>query len=116
MRVNGSARLTAFLTAHGLFAVVGPKPATVRRELVAESVNWVSIPPPEPGATLDCSIKIRSTGEPVPGVRATVLPGGAFRAEFPAGIAGVAPGQSAVLYDGDAVLGGGFIARGPIRP
>ena len=89
--------------------VVGPKPATVRRELVAESVNWVSIPPPEPGATLDCSIKIRSTGEPVPGVRATVLPGGAFRAEFPDGIAGVAPGQSAVLYDGDAVLGGGFI-------
>ena len=89
--------------------IVGPKPATVRRALVAESVNWVSIPPPEPGATLDCSIKIRSTGEPVPDVRATVLPGGGFRAEFPAGIAGVAPGQSAVLYDGDAVLGGGFI-------
>ena len=79
------------------------------RELVAESVNWVSVPPPEPGASFGCSIKIRSTGEPVPGVRATVLPDGAFRAEFPAGIAGVAPGQSAVLYDGDAVLGGGFI-------
>ncbi|MBQ6103491.1 MAG: tRNA 2-thiouridine(34) synthase MnmA, partial [Kiritimatiellae bacterium] len=89
--------------------VVGPKSATVVRELVTESVNWVSVPQPEPGAVFVCSIKIRSTGEPVPDVRATVLPGGSFRAEFPAGIAGVAPGQSAVLYDGDAVLGGGFI-------
>ena len=53
----------------------------------------------------------RSRGVPptAHGTSATVLPGGAFRAEFPAGIAGVAPGQSAVLYDGDAVLGGGFI-------
>ena len=89
--------------------VVGPRPATVRRALVAESANWVSVPPPEPGAAFDCAIKIRSAGDPVPGVRATALPGGGFRAEFPAGIAGVAPGQSAVLYDGDAVLGGGFI-------
>lgn len=89
--------------------VVGPRPATVRRRLEAESVNWVSIPPPEPGAALRCAVKIRSVGDPVPGVVATVLPDGAFRAEFPSGLAGVAPGQSAVLYDGDAVLGGGFI-------
>ena len=89
--------------------VVGPRPATVRRSLEAESVNWVSIPPPGPGAVLHCAVKIRSVGDPVPGVTATVLADGAFRAEFPAGIAGVAPGQSAVLYDGDAVLGGGFI-------
>ena len=81
----------------------------MRRALVAESANWVSVPPPEPGAAFDCAIKIRSAGDPVPGVRATALPGGGFRADFPAGIAGVAPGQSAVLYDGDAVLGGGFI-------
>ena len=89
--------------------VVGPRPATVRRALDAESVNWVSMPPPEPGTSFDCEIKIRSAGDTVPGVRATVLPDGGFHAEFPAGIAGVAPGQSAVLYDGDAVLCGGFI-------
>ena len=91
--------------------VVGPRPATVRHSLEAESVNWVSVPPPEPGTALRCAIKIRSVGDPVPGVTATVLPDGAFRAAFPAGIAGIAPGQSAVLYDGDAVLGGGFIRR-----
>ncbi|MBR1837821.1 MAG: tRNA 2-thiouridine(34) synthase MnmA [Kiritimatiellae bacterium] len=91
--------------------VVGPKPATVRHRLTAENANWVSIAPPEPGTEIACSIKVRSVGDPVPGVLAKVLPGGAFEAEFPSGIAGVAPGQSAVLYDGDAVLGGGFIRK-----
>ena len=90
--------------------VVAPRPAIVRHRLVAENVNWVSIAPPEPGTRLTCSIKVRSVGDPVPDVEAEILPGGAFRAEFPRGIAGVAPGQSAVLYLGDAVLGGGFIS------
>lgn len=89
--------------------IVGPRPATVRHRLVARGVNWVSIDPPEPGTHLACSLKVRSTGEPVPEVEADVLEDGGFRAEFPSGIAGVAPGQSAVLYDGDVVLGGGFI-------
>ena len=89
--------------------VVGPRPAAVRRRLVAESANWVSIPPPAPGCRFECSMKVRSTGEPVPRVAVTVGENGAFQADFPDGIAGVAPGQSAVLYEGDAVLGGGFI-------
>ena len=89
--------------------VVGPRPATVRHSLVAVEQNWVSIPPPEPGTRIPCALKIRSAGEPVPGVEALVLPDGSFRAEIPAGVAGVAPGQSAVLYDGDVLLGGGFI-------
>ena len=89
--------------------IVGPRPATVRHSLVAAEPNWVSIPAPEPGAHLACAIKIRSAGEPVPGCEAEILPDGSFRVEIPAGMAGVAPGQSAVLYDGERVLGGGFI-------
>ena len=89
--------------------VVGPRPAVVRHSLVAESPNWVSVPPPEPGARFGCSLKVRSAGEPVEGCEAEALPDGSFRVEFPAGIAGVAPGQSAVLYDGEVLLGGGFI-------
>ncbi|MBQ7666969.1 MAG: tRNA 2-thiouridine(34) synthase MnmA [Kiritimatiellae bacterium] len=89
--------------------VVGRRAAAVARSLVADSVNWVSSPGLEPGEQFECSIKVRSNGDPVPGAIATVLPGGAFRADFPCGICGVAPGQSAVLYDGDAVLCGGFI-------
>ena len=89
--------------------VVGPRAATVRHRLEADCVNWVSAAPRAPGSRFECSMKIRSNGDPVPGVEAEVLPDGAFRAEFPAGVSGVAPGQSAVLYDGDAVLCGGFI-------
>ena len=89
--------------------VVGPRSATVRHALEAASVNWVSVPPRAPGERFPCSIKIRSNGDPVPGAEAEILPDGAFRATVPSGLSGVAPGQSAVLYDGDAVLCGGFI-------
>lgn len=55
-----------------------------------------------------CSVKIRSTGAPKAG--AVVAPAGAGKAicRFPAGLSGVAPGQSAVFYgaDGEILLGG----------
>ncbi len=38
---------------------------------------------------------------------------GRVRVEFHAPVTGIAPGQSAVFYDGDDVLGGGFIDRTP---
>ena len=90
--------------------VVGPRPSTVRHALTATHVNWVSVPQPPAGTKISCGIKIRSVGDPVEGVEAVVAENGDFRARFPCGIAGVAPGQSAVLYDGGAVLAGGFIS------
>ena len=91
--------------------VVGPRPATVSRAFRVADCNWVSAAPPAPGAELACAVKIRSVGEPVPGATLLAEPDGSLRVSVPAGLAGVAPGQSAVFYDGDAVLGGGFIAR-----
>jgi tRNA-specific 2-thiouridylase len=43
-----------------------------------------------------------------------VLPGpdGAAEVRLRAPVRGVAPGQAAVFYDGDEVVGGGRIARG----
>ena len=38
------------------------------------------------------------------------------RVDFHAKVKGIAPGQSAVFYDGDDVVGGGFIDREPARP
>ncbi|MEO5584213.1 MAG: tRNA 2-thiouridine(34) synthase MnmA [Flavobacteriales bacterium] len=38
------------------------------------------------------------------------------RVDFHATVKGIAPGQSAVFYDGDDVIGGGFIDREPTRP
>ena len=39
----------------------------------------------------------------------TPFPGDSFRAEFDEPQRAIAPGQAVVLYDGDRVLGGGFI-------
>ena len=50
------------------------------------------------------SVKVRSAGEP----RGPVTVEG-DSVKCPNGIAGVAPGQSAVFYDGDVVVGGGII-------
>ena len=91
--------------------VVGPKPATVSHALRAGDCNWVSVAAPAPGERVPCAVKIRSTGEPVAGCTLVAGSDGTVRVDVPAGVAGVAPGQSAVFYDGDAVLGGGFLLR-----
>jgi len=52
--------------------------------------------------------KLRYRTEPV---WATVRPGGeGFTLDLDEPVAGVAPGQTAVLYDDDAVVGAGVIA------
>jgi len=40
------------------------------------------------------------------------MDGGRVQVEFLAPVSGIAPGQSAVFYEGDDVIGGGFIDRG----
>ncbi len=87
--------------------VVGPREALLRRALVAERVNWVSTAAPE-GPRRAC-VKIRSRHEPA---EATLTPfaGGCVRVAFEEPQAAVTPGQAAVFYDGDELLGGGWIA------
>ena len=87
--------------------VVAEVERTVSTSLIAADCNWVSIN--EPDALDGIQIKVRSAGNPLPNVSLRNLGGGKARVEFPDGIAGVAPGQSAVFYDGDVVLGGGTI-------
>ena len=62
----------------------------------------------EPDAPLRCQVKIRYRSR---AVAATVEPaaGGRFHVRFDEPRHGVAPGQAAVCYDGDRVLGGGWI-------
>lgn len=88
--------------------VVGPKRALQVGACRLRGVNWLGDEtPPETG--LVATVRVRSTRPPVPAVMVPVAEGGADL-RFDAAETGVAPGQAAVLYDGERVLGGGWIA------
>ena len=75
-------------------------------ELRARAFNWLIEPPTEP---LRASVRVRHTKWEEP--PCTVFPGpdGAVRIVCDTPVRAPAAGQSAVLYDGERVLGGGFI-------
>ena len=89
--------------------VVGPLEALLRDRLTLREVNWLG-DRPLPGDGLAVRAKLRSTQTPVP---ASIRPRNGTGAEvvLDAPLAGVAPGQACVFYDGDRVLGGGWICR-----
>ena len=95
--------------------VVGPR-AALRETLVSLSdLNWLGTSPPSP-AGVRVTAKLRSAQLPAP---ATLYPKPGNREaelvlDFPADT--VAPGQAAVLYDGERVLGGGWIGRRGLTP
>jgi tRNA-uridine 2-sulfurtransferase len=88
--------------------VVGPRAALAETRLSLGEVNWLG-PPAAPGMAV--AAKLRSAQPPV---LATFYPGASggeatLVLDMPAGA--VAPGQAAVLYEGERVLGGGWIRR-----
>ncbi len=88
--------------------VVGTAAELGRSALLAEEVNWVAgAAPPVP---LRATVKIRLHGRETPAT-VTPLPGERCRVDFDAPQRDIAPGQAAVFYDGEVVLGGGRIVR-----
>jgi tRNA-uridine 2-sulfurtransferase len=85
--------------------VVGPAELLARRGLLAARVNWV---PERPRGPFPADVRIRYRAGETPAV---VEPLGEDRArvEFRAPVRAVAPGQLAVFYAGDQVLGSGTI-------
>jgi tRNA-specific 2-thiouridylase len=74
-------------------------------------VNWFIQPP---SGTIEASCRIRYRHQEVPS-RITTLGGGTVQIDFDEPQKGVTPGQAAVFYDDDRVIGGGWISNSATR-
>lgn len=86
--------------------VLGPKEALPQKIIELTGVNWVSGEAPK--GPLRCRVKNRYK-QKESAATLTSLAGERVRVEFDEPKEGAAPGQSAVFYDEDIVLGGGII-------
>ena len=86
---------------------VGPRDALERTALTASRVNWIAgVPPATPVRAL---VKIRHRHAEAPATIDLLDAGSRARSTFDAPQSAVTPGQAVVFYDGEVVLGGGWI-------
>jgi tRNA-specific 2-thiouridylase len=90
--------------------VVGPRAALAATRLALGEVNWLAAAPPARTGTA-VTAKLRSMQEPVPAMFHPPDMAGTAELVLAAPAGAAAPGQAAVLYDGERVLGGGWIRR-----
>ena len=94
--------------------VVGEKERTYATSLVARQVNLLGDAlerSRDTGGEVRCAAKIRYNHQPQPAV-ATVTGPDELTVRFDEPQSAITPGQAVVLYDGDVVLGGGWIESG----
>jgi tRNA-specific 2-thiouridylase len=87
--------------------VVGRRSELYGKSFIATGVNWLAIRQPE--RPMPAKVRIRYRAEEAP---ATITPveTGRVGVEFDEPQPAITPGQAAVFYDGDVVVGGGWIA------
>ncbi|MFM2432327.1 MAG: hypothetical protein RLZZ511_3541 [Cyanobacteriota bacterium] len=89
--------------------IVGTKAELLQPECTVNRLNWVSIAPPS--APIKAQVQIRYRSLPVP---ATIVPnadGTQVQVIFDEPQLSITPGQAAVWYDGEMLLGGGIIVK-----
>ncbi len=84
---------------------VGPREAVLSETTRVTRVSWLRDPPVE---AIRAEVQIRYHHEPAP-ARLMPEPDGAVRLRFDTPQSAITPGQAAVFYEGDEVLGGGWI-------
>jgi len=88
--------------------VLGGNDALFRAECIVEDFNWISGEIPSAPIRCQAKTRYRQTEQPC---TAVVNPDGTVSLNFDDPIRAITPGQAAVLYDGDVVLGGGVIVK-----
>lgn len=89
--------------------VVGPKAALAKKLVYVKDLNWLDGDQIDENG-VEVEVKLRSAMQPT---TATVYPeaAGEARIELHDAQFGIAPGQAGVFYQGERVLGGGWITR-----
>jgi tRNA-specific 2-thiouridylase len=96
--------------------VVAPRAEAARRGCVVGAINWVSMAPPDGPRELEVQVRYRSAPvralftplEPTDSDRSSARPCRG-RLEFKEEQFSITPGQAAVFYAGEVLLGGGLI-------
>ena len=88
--------------------IVGPRAGLAETRISLGELNWLGAPAAE---GMPVAAKLRSTQTPVPARLCLGSQAGEAELVLDAEAGAVAPGQAAVLYAGDRVLGGGWIRR-----
>ena len=86
--------------------IVGPREDAMKKSFKVRELNWISID--SLSVPLPAHIKIRSTTKEMPAI-ISPAENGKVLVEFEKPQWAPAPGQSAVFYSGDVVIGGGII-------
>jgi tRNA-specific 2-thiouridylase len=90
---------------------IGNEEDLLAARLWTDTPSWVDCAPP--AAEFDAMVKVRYKSPPA-AAHVRVNPDG-LDVQFEHPLRAVTPGQAAVLYDGDRVIGGGTIARADTR-
>lgn len=88
--------------------VLGTNDELFGRRLIVSDFNWIAGHPPVSEFRCCAKIRYRQSEQPA---AARVLADGRVEIVFDEPQRAITPGQAAVLYDGDIVLGGGVICR-----
>jgi len=102
----GSPRYVVRIDRQANAVIIGTREELERRSMRVSQVNWMAFG--EPPARVEATVQIRYNHKPAPAAIEPTPDNGA-RVTFHTPEDGVSPGQAAVFYDGDIVLGGGWI-------
>ena len=102
----GSKRFVTAIDPQLNVVTIGDEADLLSRHLVAETASWVGGCPP--ADRFEAMVKVRYKSAPAAATVCVTEDG--FQVDFRRPLRAVTPGQAAVIYDGDRVVGGGVIA------